>query len=166
MAAAPHAQLESLIGAFSPAVQATAQDALRRMRARLRGAVETVYDNYNALAIAFGATDRRTDVILSITLYPRWVSLFFAHGADLDDPQQLLRGSGSTVRHIVLEDPAIIDGAPVRALIAQALQGAAAIDGNAKRSVVIKSIAKQRRPRRPAAAKPARSTRRAEASRE
>jgi len=121
------------------------------MRALMRGAVELVYDNYNALAIAFAPSERRADVVFSITLYPRWVSLFFARGATLSDPQQLLRGSGSTVRHIVLEDASVLNRPPVRALMAQALAGAAKPDRKAGRRVIIKLIAKKRRPRRPAA---------------
>jgi hypothetical protein len=37
---------------------------------------ELVYDNYNALAIGFGQTERVSDVIFSIAVYPRWVGLF------------------------------------------------------------------------------------------
>jgi hypothetical protein len=51
-----------------------ARAKIRRLQPR---AVELVYDNYNALAIAFGPTERPSDLILSIALYPRWVSLFF-----------------------------------------------------------------------------------------
>lgn len=64
-------------------------------------------NSYNALAIGFGPTERTSDVIFSIALYPRWVSLFFFHGVGLPDPQKLLKGSGKTVRHIVLESAQI-----------------------------------------------------------
>jgi len=50
------------------------------MRARLPGAVELVYDNHNALAIGFGPTERASDAVFSIALFPRWVSLFFLRG--------------------------------------------------------------------------------------
>ena len=147
----PEAQLAAFLAEYSPEVRTVADAALKKMRALMRGAVELVYDNYNALAIAFAATDRRADVVFSITLYPRWVSLFFARGAALSDPQQLLQGSGSTVRHIVLEDASVLDRPAVRALMTQALRDAAKPDRQAGRRVVIKLIAKQRRPRRPTA---------------
>jgi len=147
----PEAQLTAFLSEYSPEVRAVAEAALKSMRALMRGAVELVYDNYNALAIAFAPSERRADVVFSITLYPRWVSLFFARGATLSDPQQLLRGSGSTVRHIVLEDASVLNRPPVRALMAQALAGAAKPDRKAGRRVIIKLIAKKRRPRRPAA---------------
>lgn len=143
-------QLTAFIAEYSPEVQTRARAALKKMRAVMRGAVELVYDNYNALAVAFSPTDRRADVVFSITLYPRWVSLFFARGAGLKDPSKLLKGSGSTVRHIVLEDVAILDDPRVRALMKQALAAAPQPEERAKRRVVIKLIARKRRPRRPA----------------
>jgi hypothetical protein len=65
-----------------------------------------VYDNYNALAIGFGPTERASDVIFSIALFPRWVTLFFLHGVTLPDPYKVLRGSGKVVRHVVLQTAA------------------------------------------------------------
>lgn len=147
---AAEAQLAGFIGKYTPEIQALAQAALKTMRARCPGAVELVYDNYNALAIAFGPTDRRSDIILSITLYPRWVSLFFTHGAALPDPQRLLKGSGTAIRHIVLDDAATLDRPAVRALITQALARAATpLDRRAARRVIIKLVSARQRPRRP-----------------
>lgn len=143
------AQLAAFIAEYSPEVRGLAQAALKKMRARMPGAVELVYDNYNALAVAFARSERRADVVFSITLYPRWVSLFFARGAVLSDPRKLLKGSGTTVRHIVLDDASLLDKPAVRALMAQALKEAAAPpDRPAGRRVIIKMIAKRRRPRR------------------
>ena len=53
MAAAPdpEQQLEFFIDRYTPEIAALARRLLARMRARLPGAVEFVYDNYSALAI-------------------------------------------------------------------------------------------------------------------
>jgi hypothetical protein len=145
----PEKQLASFLAKYSPEIRALALRALAKMRARLPGAVELVYDNYNALAIAFGPTERLSDVIFSITLYPRWVSLFFRQGAGLPDPRKLLKGSGRTIRHIVLDNAAVLDTPAVRALIAHALQQAPKpIDSTEPNRVVIKSVSKKQRPRR------------------
>ena len=83
----PAAQLDAFLDKFTPDIAAQARIALRRMRARLPGAIELVYDNYNALAIGFSPTDRTSDAIFSIALFPRWVSLFFLmNGPRLRDP--------------------------------------------------------------------------------
>lgn len=145
----PDAQLAGFIAKYAPDIGATARAALDKMRVRLPGAVELVYDNYNALAIGFAPTERVSDIIFSITVYPRWVSLFFRHGANLPDPQRLLKGSGTTIRHLVLEDASTLDKPAVRALMAQALERAAKpLDGAAPRRIVIKSISAKQRPRR------------------
>ena len=88
------------------------------------------------------------DIVFSIAVYPRWVSLFFAQGVKLSDPNKLLKGTGTRVRHIVLSDPALLDDAEVGALMAQALKNAAPLDAKAKNRIVIKAISKKQRPRR------------------
>lgn len=125
--------------------------ALRLLRRRVPGATEMVYDNYNALGVGFGPSDRASEAVLSIVAYPRWVSLFFLqNGARLRDLRGLLRGNGSRVRHIVLTLPAVLASPYVDALIEQALRSAKiAIDPPRRRVLVIKSIAARQRPRRP-----------------
>ncbi len=150
-ALSPEEQLDAFIARYTPDVAAIAQEALAKMRRRLRGAVELVYDNYNALAIGFGATERPADLIFSITLYPRWVSLFFTNAADLPDPNKLLKGSGKAIRHIVLEDASVLDRPAVQALMACAIKRAAtSLDAKRTNRVIIKSISARQRPRRPA----------------
>jgi hypothetical protein len=79
------------------------------------------------------------------------VSLFFAQAKGLPDPQKLLRGSGTAIRHVVLDDAAALDRPAVRTLIAAALERAATpLDGKKPRRIVIKSVSPKRRPRRPA----------------
>lgn len=147
---APDRQLREFLARYTPEVAAVAEAALGKVRKRLAGAVELVYDNYNALAIAFGPSERASDAILSIAVYPRWVSLFFLQGARLTDPQGLLKGSGTRVRHIVLADVALLDKPAVRGLITRALEAAAKpLDENGRRRMVIKSVSARQRPRRP-----------------
>jgi hypothetical protein len=148
----PEEQLAGFIARYTPEVCALAQAALAKMRTRLPGAIELVYDNYNALAIGFGPTERASDIIFSIALYPRWVSLFFAQDApSLPDPEKLLKGSGKVFRHIVLKDAADLDKPAIQTLIAHALERAAKRpDATSPNRIVIKSISAKQRPRRPA----------------
>ncbi len=138
---------------YTPDITARAKAALAKMRAIVPGATELVYDNYNALAIGFGPTDRVSDLILSIALYPRWVCLFFVRGVDLDDPEKLLKGTGKTIRHIVLEEAADLDKPAIRRLIAQAVKlSVKPLNAPAEGRLVIKSISAKQRPRRPRSA--------------
>ena len=146
----PAASLKRFIGKFSAPVQRVAVAVLAKMRARLPGAIELVYDNYNALAIGFGPGERASEAIFSIALYPRWVTLFFLRGAALDDADGILRGSGNQVRHIVLESAATLDKPAVRRLMKGALaQAKRGIDPKGRRRIVIKAVSAKQRPRRP-----------------
>ena len=144
----PERQLAGFMAKFTPEVGASARAALAKMRKRLPGAMQLVYDNYNALAIGFGPSERASEAIFSIVLYPRWVSLFFLQGARLADPQKLLKGSGSKVRHIVLDRVDVLDQPAVRALMSRALASATkALDPSAPGGIVIRAVAPKQRPR-------------------
>jgi hypothetical protein len=146
----PAQQLDGFIAKYAPEIGALARAALAKMRARLPGAIELVYDNYNALAIGFSPSERSSDAIFSIALWPRWVSLFFLQGAGLPDPNRLLRGSGKVARHIVLESADDLDNPAVQELIASALACARKPLADAGPSrIVIKSVSTRQRPRRP-----------------
>ena len=147
----PEAQLEGFLAKYTPEIAGLAKAALVKMRKRLPGAIELVYDNYNALAIGFCPGERASEAIFSIALYPRWVTLFFLQGKNLRDPKKLLKGGGSRVRHIVLESADTLDDPAVADLMAEALERAAVpIDFTGKRKLIIRSIAAKQRPRRPA----------------
>ena len=53
-APSPQLHLDAFLDKYSPAVATLARACLAKMRARLPGAVQLVYDNYNALVIGFG----------------------------------------------------------------------------------------------------------------
>lgn len=145
------AQLDGFLAKYTPEIAAQAVEALGRLRAHVPGAIEMVYDNYNALVIGFGATERASEAVLSIAVMPRWVDLCFVHdAASLPDPEGLLQGSGKVARHIVLREPADIDTPSVRALIRHAVAASPApFDTAGPGRMVIKSISAKQRPRRP-----------------
>ncbi len=147
----PESQLDTFLHKYAPTIATLARACLAKMRARLPGAVQLVYDNYNALAIGFGPSERASEAVFSIALYPRWVTLFFLQGVGLPDPKHLLNGSGKVVRHIVLASAADLDQPAVQDLMAAALKRAEpGIDPGAPGSLVIRSVSAKQRPRRPA----------------
>jgi hypothetical protein len=144
-------QLAGFLAKFTPEIEARAAAIIAAMRARLPGAVIAVYDNYNALAVGFGPTARVKDVVFSIAVFPRWVSLFLFNGARLEDPAGRLRGSGVQVRHIVLSGPEALDDPAIVDLMGRSLDLAGRpIDPTAPGGLIIKSVSAKQRPRRPA----------------
>jgi hypothetical protein len=154
LAPTPEQQLAGFIGKFTPEIAALIRSARRKMRARLPGAVELVYDNYNFFVIGFGPSERPSEAIFSIAAQAKGVSLCFLQGAGLPDPKGLLRGSGRVVRNISLETAATLDRPEVQALIQAALERAKTpMDPKSVHRLVIRSVSAKQRPRRPAAAK-------------
>lgn len=147
----PRAQLDAFLARFTPELAKSTRAVLAAMRKRCPGAVELVYDNYNALAIGFADGERVKDVWFSIAVYPKWASLFFFKTLPLADPTRRLKGAGSTTRHIVLADGAATLAEPdVAALVERALEKAGAPFAKGGRGrIVIKSVSAKQRPRRP-----------------
>jgi len=142
-------QLASFIAKFTPEIAAFTEAALARMRARFPNALELVYDNYIALAIGFGPSERASEAIFSIAVFPKWVSLFFLQAKGLSDPHGVLRGSGSVARHVVLKTLDVLDDPAVVDLMEQALETAKVpLVAGGEHRLVIKSVSAKQRPRR------------------
>ena len=151
--ATPAQELAVFIGRFEPAIGALLKGARAVLHRRLPTANQLVYDNYNALAIGFSSTDRVSDVIISLAAYARGVNLYFMYGARLPDPRHLLKGAGSQGRFTPLESVAALGHPAVLALIAAAVrQARTPLRRDGRGRLVIKSVSKKQRPRRPVAA--------------
>jgi hypothetical protein len=149
-AAGPKKQLDSFLAKYNPEIEALARSTLVKMRKRLPGSIEMVYDNYNALVIGFVPNERPSDAIFSIVLYPRYVSLCFLQGAGVPDPKRRLQGTGNVVRHIRLESAATLDDPEIVSLLNTALHRAKVpLDPKQRRRLIIKAISAKQRPRRP-----------------
>jgi hypothetical protein len=143
------AKLDGFIDRYTPEIAGDARRALTFMTARLPTATRLVYDNYNALVVGFGTSAKVADMILSLALYPRWVTLFFLKGTVLPDPAGLLQGSGSTVRSVRLQPVARLGTPEVAALIDAAVANASPLPASGEGPMIIKSISAKQRPRRP-----------------
>ena len=141
-------QLDRLLAKYEPAIAETGRAAIAHLRERLPQWDVLVYDNYNGLAAAFTPDGGKRLQALSVALYPRWVSLFVS--ARLDDPHGLLKGSGGTVRHVVLEGGAgDLERPEIAALIDQTVERAKALIDPARRGELkIASVSAKQRPRR------------------
>jgi len=143
-------QVAAFIAKFDPAVAKLVRATRSKLRKRFPTAIELVYDNYNALAIGFGPTERTSDAFLSIAVYARGVNLYFLYGASLPDPDGLLEGSGTRGRFLRLKSAAQLDEPKTAALVGRAATHARVPLAPAGRGgTIVKSVSAKQRPRRP-----------------
>jgi hypothetical protein len=143
-------QVAEFITKFDPAVARVARAARAALRKKYPTAVELVYDNYNALAIGYSPTEKTSQVLFSLAVYPRWVDLYFMHGRGLPDPDKLLRGSGNKGAFVRLDNLSVLDQPSVKALLDEAVKHATTpLPPSGKGYTVVKSISARQRPRRP-----------------
>jgi hypothetical protein len=148
--AASPAQIAAFFSRYSPEIAARGRAIRVQMRRLLPGWSEFVYDNYAALVFGYGPTERPSDAMFSIAMYPRWVRLFFLqNGAELDDPTRLLSGNGTRIRSLVLASAEDLGAPAVRALMQQSMKlerVAAPAGGRVKTTV--RAVSAKQRPRR------------------
>jgi hypothetical protein len=83
---------------------------------------ENIYDAYNAVAIGYGPSDRLGDGVFHVAVYAKHVNLGFNHGATLDDPLGILKGTGNQIRHLTIKTPADLARPEIRSYVRRARQ--------------------------------------------
>jgi hypothetical protein len=145
------AQLRGFIAKFDAPRQVLVGAVRRALRKRFPTAYELAYDNYNFFVIAYSASERPSDEILSIAAGANGVSLCFLYGARLPDPKKVLLGAGSQTRFIRLESVAVLARPEVKALVAAAAAASkAAFRATGSITLIIRSVSAKQRPRRAA----------------
>lgn len=146
----PATQVAGFIARFDPAIAKLVRASRSIIRRRYPTAIELVYDNYNALAIGYGPTERTSDAFFSLAVYPRGVSLYFLYGRRLPDPHKLLQGNGNRGAFVRLDNLSVLDDPAVKDLLEAAVKHAKTpLEKSGKGYTVVKSISAKQRPRRP-----------------
>jgi hypothetical protein len=144
----PERDFAEFLSKYSPPMVRLAKVLRTKMRATFPGAIELVYDNYNALVLGFSPTERPSEAVFSLAVMPRWVALCFLQGATLPDPGKVLEGSGNKARHIKITDATRFDDDDVQKLIKLAIQQAGRpMSDPAKQKLIIRSVSAKQRPR-------------------
>jgi hypothetical protein len=159
-------QLAGFFAKYEPATAKLGKALRTKLRARLPGLFEIVYvyERQDSLVIAYSPNEHGYDALCSLALYPHTARLYFAQGPRLSksDPNKLLQGRGTMVRHVVLNAAKDLDSPGIEALMAAALKLAKLrLDASAKGAVIIKAEEQKQRARRAtktARAAPARRT--------
>lgn len=112
--------VDTFLKGYSPQVREIAVRARETILSVLPDATEKVFPGWRV--IQYGAGAGTKDVFAVISPQRERVNLGLANGADLPDPDGLLEGSGSGIRHVKLTTPEAATAPAVRELVRGALQ--------------------------------------------
>ena len=134
---------------YPDATQALARALRQRLVELLPDCIETVWDATNAVAVAYGFTEKNADHFIHLPVYTKYVNIGFSKGAFLQDPKGRLQGSGARIRHLRLIHAEDLDDPYVQDLIRQAVEAAGPVlDPVEPRSIIRVMEGPKRRPKR------------------
>ena len=106
---APPRDLIRFLKRFDPAIRELALEAREVVLRVLAPSNESILDVY-VLAMNYGFSERMKDQVVGV--YAKHINLGFYWGAQMDDPEGVLEGSGKQLRHIKIRSQADL-GTPV-----------------------------------------------------
>lgn len=86
---------------------------------------ELLYHTH-ALTTVFSFSDKLSDAFCMVPIYTNHLNLGFNKGTLLNDPHQLLKGTGNLIRHIPVSNKADYRNEPVKNLLLSAIHQAKA----------------------------------------
>jgi len=149
---APSTDLISFLAPYPTAIQNTALKIRALILATTPNVYELIWDNYNAVAVAYSTSEQLKDAYCHFAVYGKHVNLGFNRGVALVDKKKLFRGKGKLIRHINIIDLADQDTNYLQNLIMDARllseeRNPKYVAGSLEFKSVVKSISeKKRRP--------------------
>ena len=106
----PPPDLAQFLARYDDAVQSLTYDLRAMVVRELAPCCEHIFEMRSKVMLLYGTSERViSDGICSIGVFHRHVTLTFVEGVDLQDPGQLLRGAGKTMRHLRVASSADLD---------------------------------------------------------
>lgn len=100
----PNPLLKKFMEPYKPEVQKTAIELRDFITKLVPEANELIWDNYNAVAMAYSKSDKLKDAFCHISIYSKHVNFGFNRGAELTNSTLKLNGKGKLIRHISVKD--------------------------------------------------------------
>ena len=148
----PPTELNAFLARYDEAVRSLTLGLRTIVLLELAPCYEYIFEMRSKVVLLYGASERViADGICSIGVFRRHATLTFVEGVDLNDPGQLLRGAGKTMRHIRIASAADVDQRELREFLqqARALAGLSPREGDAPGEVTTR--VKPRSARKPPA---------------
>ena len=118
----PNPQLKEFIAPYDPTIQELALNLRDFITSLVPDANELIWDNYNAVAIAYSKSEKLKDAFCHIALYAKHVNFGFNRGTQLPKTSLKLEGKGKLIRHVTIKDS---DSFPKEEITSLVLEGVA-----------------------------------------
>lgn len=147
----PNPQLNVFLSAYPDSIQELFIDLRTFVLENSPACNELIWDNYNALALAYSHSDKLKDAFCHLSIYSKTVNFGFNRGAELTKGIVKLEGSGKLIRHLKVKDMAAFPSVEMKALLTEAALLAKslnpALEDNRQlgQSIVMSISAKKRR---------------------
>jgi hypothetical protein len=93
-------KVREFLAPYADHIQDIALALRKRVLASMPDAHEVVWDATNAVSLVYTPSDNWQDGVVHIATYAKRVNLGFNNGASLPDPEGVLTGTGSRIRHV------------------------------------------------------------------
>jgi len=97
-----HPQLTEYIAPYDNEIQQLMWQLREYLTELVPQANELIWDNYNAVAIAYSKSEKLKDAFCHLSVYPRHVNFGFNRGTELTKTNIKLNGSGKLIRHLTV----------------------------------------------------------------
>lgn len=144
-----HPQLQEFLQAYGTHIQELFWHCRTYILNQDENAHELIWDNYNALAIAYSRSEKLKDAYCHLALYTNHINFGFNRGAELSQDLIDLKGSGKLIRHIKITREDDIHNEALADLLKEALTLSIALNPTLENTEVVPSslvmsIAKKR----------------------
>jgi len=96
----PNPQLLAFLKSYDERIQNLALDLRKYITKLVPQANELIWDNYNALAMAYSKSENLKDAFCHLAIYAKHINFGFNRGAELSNQTIILNGKGNLIRHI------------------------------------------------------------------
>lgn len=100
----PNPQLETFMAPYNSKIQGLAMELRDFITGLVPEANELIWDNYNAVALAYSKSEQLKDAFCHMALYTHHINFGFNRGAELTYTPIKLNGKGKLIRHISVKD--------------------------------------------------------------
>ena len=100
----PNPKLLEFIKPYDDGIQKLTMELRNFITELVPQANELIWDNYNAVAMAYSKSEKLKDAFCHIAVYSKHVNFGFNRGAELSKTNIKLNGKGKLIRHISLTD--------------------------------------------------------------